>query len=124
MRRFVDPDDVLAVVALHWSIRLRMHGKEEAIFSWSLMFGIISCILVLLSRESDQMSIRTRLGVAGHLSTTVRWRNVAKHLWQRHSSDGRVVRASACGVVDSSLISSRVKPMILILVFYCLTFGI
>ena len=32
-------------------------------------------------------------------------------------SDGRVVRASASGAVDSSLISSQVKPMTLKLVF-------
>ena len=33
------------------------------------------------------------------------------------SSDDRVVRASASGVVDSGLIPSRVKPMTLKLVF-------
>ena len=33
------------------------------------------------------------------------------------SSDGRVVRASASGAADSGLIPSRVKPMILKLVF-------
>ena len=34
-----------------------------------------------------------------------------------NSSDGRVVRASASGTIDSSLNSSRVKPMTLKLVF-------
>ena len=34
-----------------------------------------------------------------------------------YSSDGRVVRASASDSVDSSLISSRVKPMTIKLVF-------
>ena len=34
-----------------------------------------------------------------------------------NSSDGRVVRASASGAVDLGLISSRVKPMTLKLVF-------
>ena len=34
-----------------------------------------------------------------------------------HSSDGRVVRASASGAVNLSLIPSRVKPMTLNLVF-------
>ena len=33
------------------------------------------------------------------------------------SSDGRMVRASALGAVDSRLIPSRVKPIILKLVF-------
>ena len=35
----------------------------------------------------------------------------------KNSSDGRVVRASASGAVDSGLIPSRVKPMTLKLVF-------
>ena len=34
-----------------------------------------------------------------------------------NSSDGRVVRASASGTVDSGFIPSRVKPMTLKLVF-------
>ena len=34
-----------------------------------------------------------------------------------HSSDGRVVRASATGAADSNSIPSRVKPMTLKLVF-------
>ena len=36
---------------------------------------------------------------------------------QIDSSDGRVVRASASGAIDSALISSRVKPMTLTLIF-------
>ena len=31
-------------------------------------------ILILLSRASDQCAVRARFGVAGHLSTTLRWR--------------------------------------------------
>ena len=34
-----------------------------------------------------------------------------------NSSDGRVVRASASGAVDSGVMTSRVKPMTLKLVF-------
>ena len=45
---------------------------------------IVSCIFILLSRESDQCAIRARLGVASHLSTTPRWGNPAKCLSQRH----------------------------------------
>ena len=41
--------------------------------------------------------------------------NALKSLLQ--SSDGRVVKASASGAVDLGLISSRVKPMTLKLVF-------
>ena len=37
--------------------------------------------------------------------------------YNANSSDGRVVRASASGAVDLSLIPSRVKPMTLKLVF-------
>ena len=39
---------------------------------------IIIGIFILLSRESDQCAIRARSGVAGHLSTTLRWRNSVK----------------------------------------------
>ena len=46
---------------------------------------LVSCIFILLSRESDQCAIRARLGVAGHLSTTSRWGNPAKCLSQRHN---------------------------------------
>ena len=45
----------------------------------------VSCIFILLSRESDQCAIRARLGVADHLSTTPRWGNPAKCLSQRHN---------------------------------------
>ena len=47
--------------------------------------GLVSCIFILLSRESDQCAIRARLGVASHLSTTPRWGNPAKCLSQRHN---------------------------------------
>ena len=47
-----------------------------------LCFYLFSCIFILLSRESDQCAIRARLGVAGHLSTTPRWGNPAKCLFQ------------------------------------------
>ena len=33
---------------------------------------LVSCIFILLSRESDQCAVRVRLGVAIHLSTTPR----------------------------------------------------
>ena len=36
---------------------------------------------------------------------------------ERRSSDGQVVRASACGAVDAGFIPSRVKPLTLNLVF-------
>ena len=45
---------------------------------------LVSCIFILLSRESDQCIIRARLGVASHLSTTPRWGNPAKCLSQLH----------------------------------------
>ena len=45
---------------------------------------LVSCIFILLSRESDQCVIRARLGVASHLSTTPRWGNPAKCLSQLH----------------------------------------
>ena len=45
----------------------------------------VSCIFIHLSRESDQSAIRTRLGVAGHLSTAPGWGNPAKCLSQRHN---------------------------------------
>ena len=40
-----------------------------------------------------------------------------RNSFELNSSDGRVVRASASGAVDSGLIPSRVKPMTLKLVF-------
>ena len=40
----------------------------------------MSCIFILLSRESDRSAI-----TSGHLSTTVRWGNPAKCLSQRHN---------------------------------------
>ena len=46
----------------------------------SFYFDLFNCILILLSRDSDQCAVRARLGVAGHLSTTPRWRNPAKCL--------------------------------------------
>ena len=46
---------------------------------------LFTCIFILLSRESDQCAIRARLGVAGLLSTTPRWGNPAKCLFQRHN---------------------------------------
>ena len=39
-------------------------------------------------------------------------------------SDGRVVRASASGVVDSGLIASQVKPMTLELIFTYFLFDV
>ena len=47
-----------------------------------------SCIFILLLRESDQCDqcvIRACLDVASHLSTTPRWGNPAKCLYQRHN---------------------------------------
>ena len=46
---------------------------------------LVSCIFILLSRESDQCAIRARLRVASRLSTTPRWGNPAKCLSQRHN---------------------------------------
>ena len=46
---------------------------------------LVSCIFILLSRESGQCAIRARLGVASHLSTSPRWGNPAKCLSQRHN---------------------------------------
>ena len=46
---------------------------------------LVSCIFILLSRESDQCATKARLGVAGHLLTTPRWGNPAKCLSQRHN---------------------------------------
>ena len=46
---------------------------------------LVSCIFILLSRESDQCAVRARFGVAGHLSTTPRWGNPVKCLSQRHN---------------------------------------
>ena len=51
----------------------------------ALYLFLFSCILILLSRESDQCAIRARLGVAGHLSTTPRWGNPAKCFSQWHN---------------------------------------
>ena len=44
--------------------------QETFAFAFFLKF---SCIFILLSRESDQCAIQARLGVASHLSTTLRW---------------------------------------------------
>ena len=46
---------------------------------------LLLLLFILLSRESDQCAIRARLGVAGHLSITPRWGNLAKCLSQRHN---------------------------------------
>ena len=55
--------------------------KARALFYWPGIANdindtnskLVSCIFILLSRESDQCAIIARLGVAGHLSTTPRW---------------------------------------------------
>ena len=61
-------------------------------FSWCLVFTfcptvvfVVSCIFILLSRESGHSAIRARLGVASHLFTTPKWGNFAKCLSQRHN---------------------------------------
>ena len=46
---------------------------------------LVSCIFILLSRESDQCAIRACLGVASYLYITPRWGNPAKCLSQRHN---------------------------------------
>ena len=50
-----------------------------------LSFFFIIGIFILLSRESDQCAVRARLGVAGHLSTTLRGGNSVECLSQRHN---------------------------------------
>ena len=56
-----------------------LHKLQHFVF-----FFVFSCIFILLSQENDQCTIRARLGVASHLSTTSRWENPAKCLSQRH----------------------------------------
>ena len=55
-------------------------------FGSGFPFLVFKCIFTLLSRESDQSAIRARLGVAGHLSTTPRWGDPAKCLFQWHNT--------------------------------------
>ena len=62
------------------------HNKKRSfIRDYLNEYKLVSCIFILLSRESDQCAIRARLGVASHLSTTPRWGNPAKCLSQRHN---------------------------------------
>ena len=61
------------------------HTWYKSKFTAHFFHGLVSCIFILLSRESDQCAIRARLGVASHLSTTPRWGNPAKCLSQRHN---------------------------------------
>ena len=42
-------------------------------FYYYYYYSFFIGIFILLSRESDQCAVRARLGVAGHLSTTLRW---------------------------------------------------
>ena len=51
------------------------------------------------------------------------YRKTGKIVLLFNSSDGRVVRASASGTVDLGLISSRVKPMTLKMMFIVHSFG-
>ena len=53
--------------------------------SYYFLFIYLVTYFILLSRESDQSAIRTRLEVASHLSATPRWDYPAKCLSQRHN---------------------------------------
>ena len=80
----IEMDDDVSIVAPP-SIEAN-EGKNLTVIN-TMGFGLlVSCVFILLSRESDQCAIRARLGVASHLSTTPRWRNPAKRLsqWQHN----------------------------------------
>ena len=76
----VTPDSLSNISIIDLSTRLLQSAGNITTF-----FYLCSCIFILLSRESDQSTIRARLGVTSHLSTTPRWGNSAKCLSQRHN---------------------------------------
>ena len=51
---------------LHTSVRIVVDVPKVSFFVF-----VFSCMFILLSRENGQCAIRARLGVAGHLSTTL-----------------------------------------------------
>ena len=63
---------------LHLTKMIAFTTLKLLLFPSSILLFFLVAYFILLSRESDQCAIRARLGVAGHLSTTPRWENLAK----------------------------------------------
>ena len=55
------------------------------LFSLFLQFSIVVAYLSSYHEKAINMLKRARLGVAGHLSTTPKWENPAKCLFQLHN---------------------------------------
>ena len=80
-------------------------GQISCVFVWQVVYDTLRGGLGIF-REESKNRISSYLAVLG-----------LKKYRKPTLSDGRVLRASASGAVDSGLIPSRIKPMTFKLVF-------